>query len=223
MTHVPADTSSSGTQLPDAAQLPDASPPAAQSTDGRRARRERGRVAVLDATIDLVLGGDAPASADQIADNAGVSVATLFRYFNTLDQLRSQTTERYFERFADLFEIPGVGVGSIDERIEQFVTTRLHIYNITAPMARFARKRAYDIDAVADVVHLLRLTRADQVRFHFANEIEARSRASADDLVALISTATSFEAWEQMVQDHSRSEAQIRRAWKHALAQFLSN
>src|SRR5690606_23355552 len=45
-----------------------------ETYDGRRARRERGRQAVIDATLDLFLeGGERPTS-EEVAARAGVSV-----------------------------------------------------------------------------------------------------------------------------------------------------
>ena len=46
-------------------------------TDGRRLRREHGRLVTLDATIDLILAGISPPTVEQIASEAGVSVACL--------------------------------------------------------------------------------------------------------------------------------------------------
>ncbi len=54
-----------------------------ETVDGRRARRERGRIAVSDAVIDLAFEGNANPTAEQVAKRAGVSVASLFRYFET--------------------------------------------------------------------------------------------------------------------------------------------
>lgn len=197
------------------------SPSRVPSTDGRRARRERGRVAVSEAMIDLVFEGNLPPSANQVAERAGVSIASLFRYFETLDDLRTEATEIYFERHGHLFDIDDIGEGSLHRRIDNFVRSRATLYETTEPMARLLRIRANEMDGANDLLQRVRATRADQVRHHFDHELRAMTNAVRDDLVAIIVTMTSFESWDQMRSGHGRTNRQIRRAWSAALDQLL--
>ena len=190
-------------------------------TDGRRARRERGRSAVCEAMIDLVFEGHQPPTTEQIAERAGVSVASLFRYFDTLDDLRRDTTDLYFDRFSNLFEIADIGAGSLAERIERFVDARATLYETTEPMCRLVRIRAHESQAVSNMIDLVIASRADQIRDHFSPELSLVTTAGADDLTAVISTLTSFESWDQMCQQHRRTHRQVRRAWATALARVL--
>jgi AcrR family transcriptional regulator len=176
---------------------------------------------VTEAMIDLVLEGHSPPSAEQVAERAGVSVASLFRYFETLDDLRLETTNRYFDRYAHLFEIDGIGEGTLDERIDRFVSTRVRLHETTEPMARLARMRAAEHADLADTLHRVRATRTDQVRHHFDAELSRMTPAERDDVAVTISTLTSFEAWDQLRHHHSRTQHQTRRAWKRALGRLL--
>lgn len=189
--------------------------------DGRRARRERGRQAVVEATIDLVLEGVSPPSVEQVAARAGVSPASVFRYFETLDELRDETTRRYFERFAHLLEVPDIGVGSLEARIKRYVDIRHELHATTEPMARLVRRRAPRVSASDDTLHRFRAMRADEIRQHFAIELARLSSARQDELVATIGTLTSFESWVQLREDHARSAVQIRRGWASALWRLL--
>ncbi|MDJ0768983.1 MAG: TetR/AcrR family transcriptional regulator [Ilumatobacter sp.] len=191
-------------------------------TDGRRARRERGRVAVIDAMIDLVFEGHSPPPAELVAERAGISMATLFRYFETLDDLRQETTNRYIERYAHLFDIPDARDGDVGARIAVFVDARVTLYETVAPIARLARWRAAEVAAVDDTLHRLRAERADQVRRHFDDELARLTPAARDDMVTIIATLTSFESWDQARHDHERSPAQLRRTWVTALTRLLT-
>lgn len=190
-------------------------------TDGRRARRERGRVAVSEAMIDLVFEGNIPPTAEQIAERAGVSIASLFRYFETLDELRRETTEIYFDRHGHLFEIDNVGEGTLEHRINSFVRSRTTLYETTEPMGRLMRVRANEVAEVGEMLHRARVTRADQIRHHFDAELRQLSPARRDDVVAIVVTLTSFESWDQMCNAHGRSHQQVRRAWTLALHHVL--
>ena len=48
----------------------------------------------LDSFIDLVLEGNLPPTPQQIAERAGISIATFFRYFENLNAMRQQAAER---------------------------------------------------------------------------------------------------------------------------------
>jgi AcrR family transcriptional regulator len=189
--------------------------------DGRRARRERGRRAVTDAMIELVAEGHSPPTVEQVAARAGVSVASLFRYFETLDELRHETTRRYVERYSQLFEIPDIGAGPLDMRIGRLVDARHELYETIEPMARFVRRQAPVVPDMNDTLHRTRSTMAEQIRRHFETELGAMTAARRDDLVAVISTLTSFESWAQLGDDHDRSPIQIRRAWVQTLRCLL--
>lgn len=190
--------------------------------DGRTLRRERGRSAVTDAMIELVLEGHLPPSVEQLASRAGVSVASVFRYFDGLDDLRRAATEVYFERYADLFEIPQIGEGTRADRIDRIVEVRLRLYLVAGPMGRLVRIRAHDDEAVRASLARLRLTYADQIRHHFDTELVARSTEEQSDLVGLAATLTSFESWEQLREHLGRTDADIARSWTQALTHLFT-
>jgi AcrR family transcriptional regulator len=180
---------------------------AAPEVDGRRLRRERGRRAVVDAMIDLVLEGRSPPSADLITERSGVSQASLFRYFATLEELRRHAIERYFERFDDLIAIPRPGEGSRADRIERFVAARDTFYDRTAPMARLARQQAVAVRDFATTIDRVRASFAAQVAAQFAPELREVAPAERAQTVAVIAALTSFEAWDQLAPlgAHGRS------------------
>lgn len=198
-----------------------AAPPTEAVVDGRRARRARGRVAVIDAMLALVFEGHIPPTVEQVAERAGVSTASIFRYFDTLEDLRRATSDVFFERHAQLFDIPGVGDGSLADRIDRFVAARVALYEANEPMAKLVRLRAHEHAGADEMLHRLRATRTDQVRHHFADELRVLSSAQRDDLVMIISTLTSFESWEQARHDHHRSPNQLRRAWADTLRKLI--
>ena len=55
--------------------------------DGRNARRVRNRQAVVDATLALLDEGHTDISVDEVVERSGVSKRSIFRYFETLDDL----------------------------------------------------------------------------------------------------------------------------------------
>lgn len=181
--------------------------------DGRRARRDRGREAVIEALFELLREGAVSLRADAIVERSGVSLSSIFRYFSSIDDLQRETIDRYFERFAPRFEIPAIGKGALADRVRRYVDARLDLYEAIAPIGRLARVRAREHPRIGASLQETRTRLAAQVVTHFQPEIRQRSPAQADDLVALVATMTSFEAWDLLSESHQRSRSQIRRAW----------
>jgi AcrR family transcriptional regulator len=201
---------------------PPAAAAAAEVVDGRRARRERGREAVIDAMLDLILEGGAPPTTEAVAGRAGVSTASIFRYFDNLDDLRHQATLRFLERHAHLYEVPGLGEGPLPGRIDRFVEARVALHEAIEPIARVVRVRAPEHPHLAGTLDDTRRQLADQARTHFAPELADRPRASADDLVGLVATVTAFESWDHLRHSLGRTRRQVTRSWESALRALLT-
>lgn len=187
--------------------------------DGRRARRDRGRAAVIQAFFDLLDEGHTAPGTEAIVQRSGVSLASIFRYFESLDDLQHQVVDAHFDRSAHLFRVPGAGRGTLDVRIRTLVRARLDLHEATAPVARLARARSSEQPVVATGLHRVRAALSDQVEDHFAPELATHQPSKSADLVALIASLTSFEAWDLLVET-GRTRRQIQRAWTlglHAL------
>lgn len=170
----------------------------APKVDGRRLRRDQGRASVVDATIDLVLAGRIPPTADEVAAHAGVSVASVFRYFDSLDDLRRQGIQRYFERYDHLLAVPEIGERALPRRVTNLIEARQCFYETTEPMARLARALAVTVPELDEALGRVRATLSDQLSEHFATELAALRPAERRDLIALLAALTSYETWEQL-------------------------
>ena len=187
----------------------------------RRSSPTQRRTAALDAFIDLVLEHGGHPRPEDVAALAGVSIASLYRYFESLEELRRDAVARLVERFPELFAIPRLGTGPRTARIDTFVDTRfaLHEELHTLQLLYRAASRS-DEDAVV-IVDTARAFFADQVRSQFARELASLGPAERDDTVAAIAALTSVESWEQFRRSHARSPRQTRRAWARSIDRLL--
>lgn len=189
--------------------------------DGRRLRREQGRAAVVDAVIDLVLAGATPPSADDIAARAGVSTASVFRYFDSLDDLRRHAIGRYLQRYDHLLDIPDIGEHGLARRVANLVEARQQFYETIEPMARLARSLALTVPELDDTLGRVRATLADQLSEHFAAELGGMRPSRRRELVAVIAALTSYEAWEQLRRQGLDRDA-VGRALRTGVERLLS-
>ena len=181
------------------------------------ARREQ----AIDAFIDLVLEGALPPRPEDVAERAAVSLATLYRYFANLDELRHAAMERLLRRFPDLFTIPGIGEGSRRTRITRFVGARITLHETVHPLMMLLRANSIADPGAAALVDAGRQVLADQVRRQFGHELDRLSPAPRDDTVAAVASLTSVESWEYQCRSLGRSNTQIRRTWTDALDRLL--
>lgn len=171
--------------------------------------------------MSLIAELQRPPTADEVAERAGVSAATLFRYFPTLDELRTEAVGRFAERNDHLVEVPDVGIGALEARIDALVSARLDMYEAVAPMARFARARASETPVLAAAVDGRRQVMEKQVAAHFAAELDRLDDLARSDLVDTIVVLTSFEAWDLAVTA-GRSRDDVSRATTSALHRLLA-
>ena len=192
------------------------------TTDGRSARRLRGRAAVIDAALDLLLESGVSPSPESVAKRAGVSVSSLFRYFESVAELQAEAVSTFRQRHQALFELSHAGQGTLPQRVDHLIEQRLHQYATVAPLARLARARAGEHAPFAHALTETRQVHLAQIHHHFAAELAAATPEQAADTALTLAMLTSFEAWDTMQGDLGRSSDEIARLWRQAVLTLLS-
>ncbi|MHB1139353.1 MAG: TetR/AcrR family transcriptional regulator [Microthrixaceae bacterium] len=191
-----------------------------QGNDGRRARRERGRAAVLEAARAYFDEGDVRPTAEALAERAGVSPASLYRYFDRLDDLPRLVFESQVQEAAPLLRVEVEG-RPLDERIRGFVRGRVAVYERVQGTARMGRSRAVDHADIAASLAVARRRWSRQARTVFAVELDPQPAASARDLAAMVDTIASFESWDLLSTVHGLPRRSIETQWRAALQRLL--
>ena len=176
----------------------------------------RRRLCAIDAFIDLVLEGNLPPTPKQVAERAGISMATFFRYFENLNDMRLSAAARMVERFP-LLEVEEIGQGPLRVRIDRFVVLRVALWEKVNLLARLQRSVVLQDPDAAQMVDDVREVMVNQIRQHFEPELIGLTSARREDAVSIIATLTSVESWEQFRQSYRRSASQTRRAWSNAI------
>jgi AcrR family transcriptional regulator len=179
------------------------------------------RTRALDALIDLVLERGEHPRPEEVAERAGVSIASLYRYFTDLDELRRDAVTRLAERFPELFEIADIGTGDRDQRIASFTTARLALHETLHPLQLLSPATSHTDPAAQRHVDAVRAAMCDQIRRHFGAELQTLSPTRREDTVTTIAVLTAVESWEQFRHTHGRTPAETRRAWTHAIHRIL--
>lgn len=179
--------------------------------DGRRLRRDQNRESVLDALVGLFEDGNLQPSSGEIAERAGLSPRSLFRYFDDVDDLNRAAIDRQLALARPLLD-PGVTVDDpLAVRIERVVEARVRMFETIAPAARAARVSAPSRHLIAAQLVQGRTYLRDQLRELFG----------ADALPA-IDVLCSFEAYELLRVDQKLSRPKTVAALTRALTALLS-
>lgn len=190
---------------------------AAESVDGRTARRDRNREAVLDAVIELFTEGALDPGAADVADRSGVSLRSVYRYFDDLDELARAAIARQMERFAPLSEIPDLGQGPLGDRIERIVVGRTKLYEAIAPTRRAALQRAAENPIIAGQIEVTLGLLRRQVEKMFAVELAAMGAAERREVAAALDLLLGFDAFEHLHRTSGLSGTDARRVVTRAV------
>jgi TetR/AcrR family transcriptional regulator of autoinduction and epiphytic fitness len=195
---------------------------ASGSLDGRTQRRERNREAVIEALLDIIRGGDIEPSASAIADRAGVSHRSVFRYFADLDDLVRTAVDHEFKRAYPLGVIPEIGQGSLERRVDALIDSRLRVYSATFQVSEMARMRSSTIPAIDEGLRIISDVQRTQFRRNFALELERRAGdPTVEFMVDAAMVLTCFESYSHHRRIFGHSMERVRRVWSTALLALL--
>lgn len=169
----------------------------APAVDRRRLRAERGREAVVDALLSFYNEGEHDPGAAAIAQRAGVSERSVFRYFQDLEALADAAISRHWERVGAAFDAPPT-VGDITARATALVEQRFRIHQVAGPVARVGELLARRSDTVARGLDMRRRILRSQLGPLFPEIDERLGRAERTELLAALDAATSIEQVEYL-------------------------
>lgn len=112
--------------------------PHRENRDGRVARGERTRWAVIDAHADLLCEGVLRPTAKLIAERAGISLRTLWLNFGDMEALMAATSQDWLDRDAASWA-PVAADLPLAERIEVWCSQRAHRMEDLSPAAASAQ------------------------------------------------------------------------------------
>ena len=190
-------------------------------TDGRSQRRDRNRESVVTALLELYREGRLGPSADEIAARAGISVRSLFRYFEDIEALVRAAIVRQQEHVAPLYALDVPTDLPLPERLDRFVAGRLRLLQGMGEVGRVARNLAAHQPLVLAELARIRHALRGQLAEVFAPELDALPRPSAADALAAADVVASWEALDLMHNDQGLPVDVVAAAMRAALARLL--
>ncbi|HEU5149735.1 MAG TPA: TetR/AcrR family transcriptional regulator [Iamia sp.] len=191
--------------------------------DGRTARRERNRDAVVTALLELYREGEMMPSADDIAARAGVSARSLFRYFADVDDLAFAAVTRQAEHLMPLLALDVDPDATTDERIDAFVAARLRLLEAMGEVGRVARFRASTQPVVAEGLARVREVMREHVVTVLGPALADRPADERRAVIAAADVLCSWEAHDLMRNDQGLSGPEAGAAMGLGLRRLLAD
>lgn len=153
--------------------------------DGRVARRQRNLDAVLDVVLEMFAEDMMFPSIEQASKRSGLSLRSLYRYFADPGELVEAAIKRSQAQAAEVTHLAHIGEGPFAERLDDFVTMRLRLYEANGSMFRATIHNSANHPRVRDEMHENRRLLRQQFELQFAPELAALPpRASTSALEA---------------------------------------
>ncbi len=194
----------------DAEQQPE-STGAALVVDGRTARRNRNKDAVLDAMISLTKESADEPPIESIAERAGVSYRSVYRYFDDRTDLMLSAIHHVMGDVWGIFDVEKIGEGTLDERIAHFISSRLGAYHELAPLTRLAVRRSATEPLVLEEFDNVRDYMRRQLETQFAAELGQLDESERGLVLAVLDVMFQFEALEFLSRGDGMTDEDLER------------
>ncbi len=182
----------------------------AASADGRHLRAQRNRDLVVDAILDLFEEGVADIDAATLAERSGVSVRSVYRYFEDREALVLEGVARHGQRLAEQLGLDLDLSAPLAERLEGFLAFRIDRYRRLERLIEVTRYLAYRLPEVADTFAQRRAWVRTQLVEVFAPELADRAPEERHRLLASLDVATDFDSWRLLSAAHGMDDAEVR-------------
>ena len=159
--------------------------------------------------------------AADVAERSGVSLRSVYRYFDDLEALARAAIARQTERFAPLAALADDRSGTLDERIDRIIDVRLRLYEAVGATRRAAIQRAASNPILADQLERTRVLLDRQVEALFAPELDALDPAVRATVAPALDLLLTFESYDQLRRTRRLSGADTRRVLRATLTRLL--
>lgn len=174
--------------------------------DGRRERSAASRRRILAAMVDLIESGQPAPTAETVAARAGVSLRTVFRHFEEMENLHLEIAALVFERVRHILERP-FQTREWPQSLSESIARRAEFFEIMAPF-----KTAIDVHrhrSRAISAQHRRITVMSRDLLAAALPAELLADRQTFELLALL---LSLESWQRLREQQGMSVAEAQEA-----------
>jgi AcrR family transcriptional regulator len=192
-----------------------------EPVDGRTARSQRTRVAVVDALLEIIGEGAVRPNANEIAKRAGVSPRSIYVHFASLEDLYRAAAEKTTAMILALLT-PIDPTEPLDVRVDLLCGQRARINEQVGPLLRAADRHEADSAELAGVRRFGRDASREQLERIFTTELDQLDRGERRRLAAAIDALLTESSWTLLRVTHGLDADEARVAIRAAVHTLLT-
>ena len=200
--------------LPENTEMPE------PKADGRRERSADSRRRILSAMVELIESGLPAPTAESVADRAGVSLRTVFRHFEEMENLHLEIARLVFERVRPIIDRP-FETHAWPGILHEIIARRAEFFEIISPFKTAIDVYRHRSRPIAAQHRRISVMSRDLLGASLPSHIVADQ-----DLFELLNLLLSIETWQRLRDQQGMEVAEacdvIRRGAESAVAQAQS-
>ena len=189
--------------------------------DGRTARRQRNIDAVLDVVQQMFTEDSVFPTMEQVSTRSGVSLRSLYRYFDGPTALIEATVARINMHARGVGNIDDLGQGPFEERLAAFVSTRVRLHEAFGAAQQAAIFNAHEREPARRMLNANRALMRDQFLSQFELELSEFPPAAREQVVAAADVLTQLETLWYLRRHREYSLDEIAEVLSEGLRRLL--
>lgn len=199
----------------DSAPLPASSRRAPSKIDGRRERSATSRRRILAALVTLIEGGEPSPTAESIAAEANVSLRTVFRHFEEMENLHLEVAGMVFDRIRPMIQPPLARKHWPDILFES-VARRAALFETIAPYKTAIDVHRHRSRPVAD-----QHRRLAELSHSLADDFLPEKLKQDPQLIELLHLILSIETWQRLREQQGLSAVEAEAVVNRGVAAIV--
>lgn len=167
------------------------------AADGRVARGQRTRQAVIDALYELYTAGNLTPTIQELATKVGMTTRSIYHHFPDREAVATALAEQQMERHPRLFAARRIR-GTLSERVDGTVAHRAELFETVAPVRRSALALRHAIPALQTQQTNMASHLREQLTRTFESELSALDTHAGNELLDVVDLHTSWETWDRL-------------------------
>lgn len=196
-----------------------------ETSDGRSARRERNRDAVLDALVQLTVEGVDEPSIDDIAERAGVSYRSVYRYFDDRTEMMDAATDRAMAWILPLVQNASGDAqpaDPFDRRIQAIVDARVALYDRVADVVRSSMLQSFSNRRIQDHFRNFRRISRGQIHDLFHHELQTFTPQECELRITALDQLLSFQTIDYVIHERQHTHVELVRYLRDSILATLT-
>jgi AcrR family transcriptional regulator len=196
-------------------------PSALREVDGRTARKNSNRDAVVEAALQLFQAGKSNVKMEDLAEASGISVRSAYRYFANVDEVLEAAMVANLSQYGHLFEIDNLGRGPLPERIRALVAARVNLISAAYPMITAVLRHVHADNAIGAQVRWRLQHMYLQNAEMFGSEFSRMTAVESRQIAAAVDSLLGYYTFDSMTNRLGFSSVEAEAAIVHSLELLL--